>query len=107
MSARIASNGTHRLRLVEVAGKADFVAYLHAGGLVPGVGRVWQYLAAQKALNAALVQQWYLLGVAQIGVRLVLDDGRLAADIRLEQSFKGVRLGAASVNLLDERRRVF
>ena len=73
--------GAHGLGLVEVAGEADLVADLDAVGLVPGVGGVGQHLAPQEGLDAALFQERDLLGVAQVGVGLVLDHGGFAVDV--------------------------
>ena len=81
-----------RLRLVEVAGEADLVADLDALGVVPGIGCVGQHLAAQERLDATFFQQRHLLGVAQVGVGLVFDHGRLAVDGRLEQTVQRVGL---------------
>ena len=72
------------LGLVEVAGEADFVADLDAGRVVPGVGGVRQHLAPDERLDAALFEKRHLLGVAKVGVRLVLDDTTLAVDGGLE-----------------------
>ena len=72
-----------RLRLVEVPREADLVADLGGVFLDPRIGRVGQHLAADEGLDAALFQQRHLLGVAQVGVGLVLDDGGLAVHGRL------------------------
>ena len=66
-----------------------------------------QHLAAEEGLDAAVFQQRHLLGVAQVGVGLVLDDARLAVDRRREQAAQRVGLGRALlVDLPDDRRRV-
>ena len=95
-----------RLRLVEVPREADLVADLGGVFLDPRVGRVGQHLAADEGLDAALFQQRHLLGVAQVGVGLVLDDGGLAVHGRLEQAAQRVGLGLAGlVHLGDDGRR--
>ena len=58
--------GAEGLGLVEVPGEADLVADLDAGRDVPCVGRVGQDLAAQEGLDAALLEEWDLLGVAEV-----------------------------------------
>ena len=65
---------TQRLRLVEVAREAHLVA--DPGGILldPRIGRVGQHLAADEGFDAAFFQEWYLLGVAQVRVGLVLDE---------------------------------
>ena len=66
-----------------------------------------QHLAAEEGLDAALLEQRHLLGVAQVGVGLVLDDGGLAVDRRREQAAQRVGGRALLVDLPDDRRRVF
>ena len=66
--------------LVEIAGEADFVAGLDAGLHVPGVRGVGEHLALEEGLDAAVFQERYLLGIPQVRVGLVLDDGLLAVD---------------------------
>lgn len=70
--------------------------------LDPGIRRVGQHLAADESrytivLWAAVFEERHLLGVAQIGVRLVLDDGRLAVHHRLEQAVQRVGFGLAGL----------
>ena len=96
-----------RLRLVEVAREADFVASPDAGRVVPGVGCVRQHLAAQEGFDAALFEQRNLLGISQVAVGLVFDHALLAADGGGEQAAQrvGVGLGLAGlVDLLDDGR---
>ena len=45
-----------------------------------------QHFALQECLDAARFEQRDLLGVTKLGVRLVLDDRRLAAERRLKQA---------------------
>ena len=97
--------GAQGLGLVEVAGEADLVAGLDAGGVVPGVGRVGQDFAAQKAFDAALLEQGGLFGVAQIFVRLVFDDALFAVELDGEEAAQGVGREAGAVNLADDGRR--
>ena len=96
----------HRLRLVEVAREADLVAGLDAVGLVPGVERVGQDLAAQECLDAARLLQRNLLGVAQVGVRLVLHHRGRAIEGGFKQAAQRIGRRAALVNLPDDRRGV-
>ena len=89
-----------------MAGEADLVADLGGVFLDPRVGRVGQHLAADEGFDAAVFQQRHLLGVAQVGVGLVLDDGGLAVHGRLEQAAQRVGLGLAGlVHLGDDGRR--
>ena len=94
------------MRLVEVAGEADLVADLHAVGLVPGVGGVGQSLAPQEGVDAAGLLQRDLLGIAQVGVRLVLHHGGPAVDGGREPAAQGVSSRASLVDFLDDGRRV-
>jgi hypothetical protein len=55
--------GAEGLRLVEVAGEADFVADLGGVFLNPGIGRVGQDFAADESLDAAGFEEGDLLGV--------------------------------------------
>ena len=93
------------LGLVEVAGEADLVANLEAVGRIPGVRRVGQDLAAEERLDAALLGQRDLLGVAEVGVRLVLDDGWLTVDRGREEAAEGVRGDISLVDFPDDGRR--
>jgi hypothetical protein len=65
-----------RLRLVEIAGEGDLLADLGGLFIDPGVGHMGQYLAAEEGLDATILQQWHLLGIAQLGVWLVLHNRR-------------------------------
>ncbi len=87
-----------------MAGEADLVADFHAVGNVPGVRGVRQDLAAQEGIDAAFVKQRYLLGIPQVGVRLVFDDGRLALNDGGTKTVEGAGLNSL-VNLLDDGRR--
>src|SRR5690606_33774643 len=95
-----------RLRLVEVPGETDLVPNLDAVRYVPGVRSIWQDLTAQKGIDPTLLEERYLLGVAQVGVGLVLDDSGLAADPGLEESAQRIGRRALLVDLPDHRRRV-
>ena len=75
----MSSKRAERLRLVEVAGEADLVAGLDAGRHVPRVGCVRQHLTAKERLHPTLFEERHLLGVSEVGVRLVLDDGGFLA----------------------------
>ena len=75
-------------------------------GDVPCVGRVGQDLASQERLDAALLEERDLLGVAEVGVGLVLDDGGPAADIGRVQAAQRVTLDVALVDFLDDGRSV-
>ena len=96
----------HRLRRVEVACEADLVADLHTVRLVPDVGRVRQDLAPQERRDAAVFLQRDLLGIAQVGIRLVLHDSRPAVNVGREQATQRVGLRAALVDLPEDRRRI-
>ena len=56
---------------------------------------IWQYFTLQKGLDATLFQQRYLLGIAQIAVRLVLRARRSRRRdiVTREPSVKRVSLG--------------
>ena len=97
--------GAEGLGLVEVAGEADFVAGLDGGRDVPCVGRVGQHLSAEEGLDAAFFQERHLLGVAEVGVGLVLDDGGPAVDGGGEEAAQGVGVEGFLVDLLDYGRR--
>src|SRR5262249_46175408 len=57
-------------------------------------------------LYSALLEERHLLGVAQVGVRLVLDHRGLAADPRLEEAAQRVCCRTLPLDLVDDRRRV-
>ena len=75
---------------VEVPGEADLVTGLDAIRNIPGIGGVGQNLASEEGLDAAIFGERDLLGVAQVGVGLVLDHGGLAIDGGLEQAAQRV-----------------
>ena len=91
-----------------MAGEADFVADL--GGILfhPGVRGVGQHLAADEGLDTAVLQQRGLLGILQVAVGLVFDDGFFAVDFHFVETVEGIGLGFAGfVDLADDRRGVF
>ena len=47
-----------------MAVEVDFVTGLDTGGCVPGIFRIGQQLAPQERVDAAVLEQWDLLGVA-------------------------------------------
>lgn len=65
---------------------------------------VGQDLAFDEALEAALLEQRNLLGVAEVGVGVVLDDSRLAVDLVLESSVEWIRFrGTAPMTFTNHR----
>src|SRR5207244_5912661 len=96
------------LRLVEVAGEADLIAGLDAGFVDPGVRGVGQHLAADEGLDAAILKDRHLLGIAEFRVRLVLDNAVLTVDGGLEQTPEWIGLYLACLmHLLDDTARPF
>src|SRR5262249_59435749 len=85
---------------------ADLVPGLDGIRDIPRVGSVRKNLAAQEGLDATLLEQRHLLSVAQFGVGLVLDHGRPATDLNLEQPAERVDRHALPVYLPDDRRCV-
>ena len=85
-----------------MAGEADLVANLHAVRHVPGVWGVGQNLAAQECFDAAFLHQRHLLRIAQVGIRLVLDDGGLTVYGGGEQALQWVGFRTGLVGLLDD-----
>ncbi len=67
------------------------------------VGGIGQHLPADKGVDAAVFQQRHLLGVPQLGVGLVADDGRFAVQSDLEPAPQRVGLDLAGpVDLGDD-----
>ena len=64
-----------------------------------------QHLAAEEGFDAALFKERHLLGVTEVGVGLVFDDGGLAGDGGGEESAQRVGFDALPVDLLYDRRR--
>ena len=95
------------LWLVEVACEADLVADLGDVGLDPGIVGVGQHFAVNEGLDPARLEERNLLGVAQVGVGLVLDDGWAArrSARSLEEAVDEIRPGLAGlVHLGDDGR---
>ena len=63
-----------------MAGETDFIADLGSFFLYPGIGRIGEHFATNERFDATFFQQRDLFCIPQIGVRLVLDDGRLAIE---------------------------
>ena len=97
--------GAEGLGLVEVAGEADFVAGPEGGRDVPSVGGVGEDLAAEEGFDAAVFKERHLLGVAEVGVGLVLDDGGPAVDGGGEEAAQRIGLDGSLMNPLDDGRR--
>ena len=84
-------------------GEADLVACLDGGRDVPCVGGVGEDLASDEGLDAALLEERDLLGVAEVGVGLVLDDGGRALDCCGKETADGIGL-RVPVDFPDDRR---